>query len=146
MRKRGIAILLLVVAALLAAATVCYHGAYPSGKRAERYHESTGGGTNEPRCLFVVSDYKGGLHCGPCGIGEAVNWSYYIDLSGVGERFSFQKVDIAGIAPGSERPVAGEVVLDRQKNIVTISLKVARGKSTEDFLGNGTFHLKMSRL
>jgi hypothetical protein len=137
MRKLGVAILLLVVAAFLSAAVAYYR--HPAGKRVYGYHESPGNGTNEPNCFFLVGDFRPGLHMGPCGIGEAVNWSYHIYLSGAGERFPFEKVDVSPDALGQERPVAGEVVLDRQKNLVTISLKVARGKGMEDFIGNGTF-------
>jgi len=114
-----------------------------SGKRVYGYHESASNGTNEPTCFFSVGDFKGGLHIGPCGIGEAVTWSYHVYLSGAGERFPFEKVDVRPDAlGGQEHPSAGEVLLDRKKNLVTISLKVGNEKNIQDFIGNGTFDLK----
>ena len=139
MRKLGTAVCLLVPAVVIASA-VAYRHAHPPGKRVYGYHEGESRGTNEPVSFFLVGGLKGGLHFGPCGPGEAVNWSYRVYLSGAGERFPFEKVDVRPDAlGGQERPVAGEVLLDRKKNLVTISLKVEHGKSTEDFIGNGTF-------
>ena len=140
MRRLSIAILLLVIAVSLIAA-LAYHR-HPAGKRVYGYHESLGHGTNQPTCFFLVGDFRPGFHVGPCGIGEAVKWSYHIYLSGAGERFPFEAVDVRPDAFGQERPIAGEVVLDRQKNLVTISLKVAGAKGMEDFIGNGTFDFK----
>jgi hypothetical protein len=142
MRKLGTVIFLLVLAVVLALA-LANHRAHPAGKRVYGYHESASDGTNEPVCFFLVGDFKGGLHMGPCGIGEAVNWSYHIFLSGAGERFPFEKVDVRPDGLGwQERPVAGEVLLDRKKSLVMIALKVVHGKDMEDFIGNGTFDLK----
>lgn len=142
MRKRRIAILLLSVTAV-AAVAVAYHRAYPSGKRADWFRENAGNGTNAPASDFLISDYKGGLHGGPCGIGEAVNWSYEVHLSGAGDRFPFQKVDVKSWGTGhQERLVDGEVLLDRKNHVVTVSLKVAYAGKLEDFIGNGTFELR----
>ncbi len=143
-RKLGIAICLLVLA-VVTASTVAYHRAYPPGKRVYGYREGESNGTNEPVSFFRIADFKGGLHFGPCGPGEAVNWAFNVYLSGAGERFPFDKVEVRPEALGwQERPVAGEVLLDRKKNLVTIALKVKYGKSMEDFIGNGTFDLKKS--
>ena len=137
MRKISVAIPLLVLAGIIAVAVASHT---PAGKRVYGYHESASDGTNEPGCFFLVGDFQGGLHMGPCGIGEAVNWSYHIYLSGAGDRYTFDRMDVEPDAlAGQERPSSGEILLDRMKNQVTISLKVAHGTNMEDFIGNGTF-------
>ena len=146
MRKHRI-ILLLVISAVVITATaaghyvrLAYHRAYPAGKRVSYFSESVSDGTNEPVAFLRVADYIGGLHGGPCGLSQAVNWGYGISLSGAGERFPFEKVELHPESLGDqERLVGGVVQLDRKAGLVTISLKVARAKGTEDFVGNGTF-------
>ena len=140
MRKISIALLLPLLVAVIAIAVASHT---PAGKRVYSYHESASDRTNEPSCFFLVGDFQGGLHIGPCGIGEAVNWSYHIYLSGSGDRFTFDRVEVEdGTLSGRQRLVAGEVFLDRTRNLVTISLKVGRGRNAEDFIGNGTFKFK----
>jgi hypothetical protein len=128
-------ILLLAVVIVVAVAS-----RNPAGKRVYSYHESASNDTNDPGCFFLVGDFQSGIHIGPCGIGQAVNWSYHIFLSGAGDRFPFERVDVEPDAfYGRVRPISGEVLLDRTKNQVTISLRVAHGTNMEDFVGNGTF-------
>jgi hypothetical protein len=134
MRK---AILLLVLFMIIAVAMA---SRTPAGKRVYGFREDKGNGTNGPIQFFCVGDFKRGLHIGPCGFGEAVNWTYTINLSGAGDRFTFDKVDVEpNELAAREHPSSGEVLLDRTKNQVAISLKMEHGTNIEDFIGNGTF-------
>jgi hypothetical protein len=91
---------------------------------------------------FALKNYRGGISFGPCGPSRAVNWSYDISLNGGGPQFAFDDVHVNPDGLGHVRIAAGDVVLDRQKRIIKISLKVAHGKMQEDFAGNGTFKFK----
>jgi hypothetical protein len=148
MRKHRTTLLLVIFAVVITATAAshyvrsAYYRAYPAGKRVSDFSEGVRDGTNEPVALLRVADYIGGLHVGPCGLSQAVNWGYAISLSGAGERFPFEQVELHPESlGGQERLVDGEVQLDRKAGLVTISLKVARGKGMEDFVGNGTFAL-----
>jgi hypothetical protein len=139
------AISVLILAAMITLA-LGYRSAYPGGKRVYQLYDSAGNGTNEPECSFRVADFQGGLHMGPCGPGERVNWGYTLYLSGSGERFSFDRIELeSDDLLRQERPVGGDVLFDRNGNTLTISLKVAKEKNSDDFVGNGTFKIKKAR-
>jgi hypothetical protein len=138
--------LLGVVFLLLAAMAVYFHFKNPGGKRISGYREYTGMGTNAPCTYFDIADFQRGMHMGPCGFGESVNWEYTISLSGEGDRFLFQNVAISSLSlPVAERIVGGEVDIDRAKNEITLAIKVKSGKKVGDFIGNGTFKLDTNR-
>lgn len=135
MRKLGIIVFVLGLIVVILVTFV--NRRYPPGIRVSFYHDDI----NNNRCSFHLGDYEGGLHGGPCGIGEAVNWSYNVFLSGAGNKFAFENVDVQPINLSDERPITGEVLLDRSNQLVTIALKVRRGTNLIDFKGNGTFKI-----
>ena len=136
MRKLGIAVFILTL--IVAALAAVMERAYPPGIKVSGFMEES----SNNGCLFQLSDYRGGLHGGPCGIGEAVNWGYDVFLTGAGDEFPFESVDVEPVRlSGDERPTSGQVILDRSNNLVTIDLKVRRGTNLVDFKGNGTFKI-----
>jgi hypothetical protein len=135
MRKLVIILVAVLLIPLLIMGIVSRVGA---GTRVYGFHEieNTDG---KAGCGFSIGDFKAGYHIGPCGFGRAVNWSYTIFCSGAGDRFAFDKVDVMPVGLGNVKPVGGDVVVDRQKKRVIISLRVAQGAGEAEFVGNGTF-------
>jgi hypothetical protein len=144
MQKFGITILFLVLAIAAALALVNHHSlrTSPAGKRVYGYHEDTGNGTNAPEIFFEIGEFQSGLHMGPCGFGNAVNWSYHVVLSGASNRFPSETIEVQPSSlDGPVHLARGNVLINRVTNEITIALKVQRGTNIEDFVGNGTFKI-----